>query len=73
MKGQRALVDGRLQIRNYDGKDGVKRYVTEVVANSVEFIERKGYTPQGAGASDSGRSDMESFGSQVPFDEEIPF
>ena len=71
--GQREADFINIQIRNYDGKDGVKRYVTEVVANSVEFIERKGYTPQGAGASDSGRSDMESFGSQVPFDEEIPF
>ena len=53
-------------------KDGGKRYVTEVVANSVEFIERKGYTP-GGNTGDSGKSDMESFGSQVPFDEEIPF
>lgn len=73
MKGHRALVDGRLQIRSYDGKDGNKRYVTEVVANSVEFIERKGYNPAGSGAPEGGRSDMESFGSQVPFDEEIPF
>ena len=71
-KGQRALVDGRLQLRSYDAKDGGKRYVTEVVANSVEFIERKGYT-SGGNTGDSGKSDMESFGSQVPFDEEIPF
>ena len=32
MKGHRVLVDGRLQIRSYDGKDGNKHYVTEVVA-----------------------------------------
>ena len=66
-------MDGRLQIRSYDGKDGNKHYVTEVVANGVEFIERKGYTPGNGGEAGSGRSDMESFGSQVPFDEEIPF
>ena len=41
-KGQRALVEGRLQIRSYDGKDGNKHYVTEVIADRVEFIERKG-------------------------------
>ena len=70
MKGHRVLVDGRLQIRSYDGKDGNKHYVTEVVANGVEFIERKGYTPGNGGDAGSGRSDMESFGSQVPFDEE---
>lgn len=64
-KGQRLLVEGRLQIRSYDAKDGSKRYVTEVIGNSFEFIERK------AAAGDS--SNMESFGSSVPFDEEIPF
>ena len=71
-KGQRALVDGRLQIRSYDAKDGTKRWVTEVIANSVEFIERKA---TGSGApvqsGDAGpKSEMESFGSAVPFDEE---
>lgn len=38
-KGQRLLVDGRLQIRSYDGKDGQKHYATEVVADRVEFIK----------------------------------
>ncbi|MCD7875166.1 MAG: single-stranded DNA-binding protein, partial [Acidaminococcaceae bacterium] len=32
-KGQRSLVDGRLQIRSFDAKDGTKRCVTEIVAN----------------------------------------
>ena len=41
-KGQRVLVEGRLQIRSYDAKDGSKRWVTEVIANSFEFIERRG-------------------------------
>ncbi|MBR1975822.1 MAG: single-stranded DNA-binding protein [Phascolarctobacterium sp.] len=73
-KGQRVLVEGRLQIRSYDAKDGSKRWVTEVIANSFEFIERKGdFAGNGAPAS-SGKADFESgFGSPVPFDEEIPF
>lgn len=82
-KGQRALVEGRLQIRSYDAKDGNKRYVTEVVADRFEFIERKGdfagrssqgqqgYAP--AASMDTNNGGMESFGSAVPFDEEIPF
>ena len=40
-KGHRLLVEGRLQIRSYDGKDGQKKWVTEVIANSMEFIEKK--------------------------------
>ncbi len=40
-KGHRLLVEGRLQIRNFEAKDGTKRYIAEVIANSFEFIERK--------------------------------
>ena len=40
-KGQRVLAEGRLQIRSYDAKDGSKRYITEVIADRFEFIERK--------------------------------
>ena len=34
-------MEGRLQIRNFDAKDGTKHWVTEIIANNVEFIERK--------------------------------
>ena len=34
-KGERLLVNGRIQTRSYDTQDGQKRYVTEVVANFV--------------------------------------
>ena len=38
IKGQMIAVVGRIQTRNYDDKDGKKVYVTEVVADNVEFI-----------------------------------
>ena len=63
-KGHRILVEGRLQIRSYDGKDGTKHWVTEVIANSVEFIERK---------SDAKNANMTNIGKEVPFDENVPF
>jgi single-strand DNA-binding protein len=47
-KGSLAGVDGKIQTRNYDGQDGKKVYVTEVVAESVQFLETKksnGYQP----------------------------
>lgn len=40
-KGQLVAVDGSLQVRNYDDKDGNKRYITEVVAEQVYFAESK--------------------------------
>lgn len=40
-KGKMAGVDGRLQTRSYEGQDGKRVYVTEVVAESVQFLEPK--------------------------------
>lgn len=39
-KGSKVLVAGELHIRNYE-KDGVKKYVTEIVAHDVEFLSTK--------------------------------
>lgn len=68
-KGHRALVEGRLQLRSYDGKDGGKRYVTEVIANSVEFLERK---TKNAGGNET-PSPMDDFGSADFEQDSIPF
>ena len=68
-KGHRLLIDGRLQIRSYEAKEGGKRWVTEIIANGVEFVERK--SDQGGTTCD--KSEFEQFGHAVPFDEEIPF
>ncbi len=69
LKGQRALVEGRLQIRSYDDKGGQKRWITEVIADRVEFVEAREKTSQNANAE--ARGPMESMGEV--FDEEIPF
>ena len=38
-KGQQVGVIGRIQTRTYEAKDGTKRYVTEVVADEVQFLD----------------------------------
>ena len=40
-KGSLVSVDGRLQTRNYENNQGQKVFVTEVVADSVQFLENK--------------------------------
>jgi single-strand DNA-binding protein len=40
-KGKKVAVVGELQTRSYDDKQGVKRYVTEIVADEVEFLSPK--------------------------------
>lgn len=72
-KGERLLVEGRLQIRSYDGKDGQKHYVTEVIADRVEFIEKRNSSGTQAAASKTDAGPMGSFGSEVTFNEEVTF
>ncbi len=41
-KGSLVAIEGRIQTGSYDAQDGSKRYTTEVVADSVQFLETKG-------------------------------
>lgn len=62
-KGSQVSVEGRMQVRNYDAQDGTKRYVTEVVADRVEFLTPKG----GAGSSNASSDFMDA-----PMDYDMP-
>ena len=68
IKGRRISVEGRIQVRSYDAQDGSKRYVTEVVADEVEFLDSKAQT----GAQSATGGNGSSNGQTIP-DEEIPF
>ncbi|WP_431802185.1 single-stranded DNA-binding protein [Halobacillus andaensis] len=48
-KGSLVGVDGRLQSRSFDNQEGKRVFVTEVVADSVQFLESKGGSSQGGG------------------------
>jgi len=37
-KGRQVYVEGRIQTRTYDDKDGNKRYITEIIASDVQFL-----------------------------------
>lgn len=62
-KGQKITVEGR-QTRSYDAQDGNKRYVTEVVVQSMEFCDSKGGQQL---------SDAKEFGGMTVPDDDIPF
>jgi single-strand DNA-binding protein len=40
-KGSKVAIEGQIQNRSYDAQDGTKRYVTEIVADNVEFLSKK--------------------------------
>lgn len=71
-KGKLALVEGRLQIRNYDNKEGRKVYVTEVVADTVRFLSPKG--EQAAAPLGGGFAESDPFINDFPStDDDLPF
>ena len=50
-KGSKVYIEGRLQTRNWEGQDGVKRYRTEIIAENMIMLDRPG--AQGAGTMSS--------------------
>jgi single-strand DNA-binding protein len=63
-KGKLAAVDGRLQIRSYEGQDGQRRWITEVVADTVRFL-----SPKDSGESSS----MDLISAEIESDDDLPF
>ena len=41
-KGRQVYVEGRIQTRSYEDKDGIKRYSTEIVSDTVQFLGSRG-------------------------------
>lgn len=71
-KGRQVYVEGRLQTRSYEDKDGVKKYTTEVVAQTVKFLGGR----DGGGARGGGGGSDQGFpppGQDDAPPEEIPF
>lgn len=76
-KGQMMALEGRLQLRSYNGNDGQKRWVTEVIAEQVEFTGGKndsgGNHGGGTGNSSSGGF-TSGLGQEIEFDDnDLPF
>ncbi len=67
LKGQMVLVEGRIQSRDYEDKAGVKRKVTEIVAERLQFGPKAG----GGGASGAPRASEPAADQKSPL-EEIP-
>jgi len=88
-QGSQVAIDGRIQTRSYDGEDGKKRYVTEVVADNIQFLDSKGsrdsaptssnvtpssFSDESIQATDIKSDPFADFGSSIEInDDELPF
>ena len=48
-KGRKVFIEGRLQTRDWEGQDGVKRYRTEIIADEMIMLDKSGGATQGQG------------------------
>ncbi len=82
-KGSQIGVDGRIQTRTFDGQDGKTVYVTEVVADSVQFLESKGSQSNNQSNNQQSSKASNTNGNEDPFkgngepidisDDDLPF
>ena len=75
-KGKQVYIEGRIQNRSYDDRDGNKRYISEIVANEMQMLSRSGDQGGGGGSRPPIPSEEPSASSQEPPfnpDDDIPF
>ncbi|HUU01112.1 MAG TPA: single-stranded DNA-binding protein [Myxococcota bacterium] len=80
-KGRQVYVEGRIQTRQWEDKEGQKRYTTEIVAQTVRFLGQRGSGDQGRAAEgspppyggDDNFNDGAPSGAPPISDEDVPF
>ncbi|MCR4311614.1 MAG: single-stranded DNA-binding protein, partial [Candidatus Taylorbacteria bacterium] len=78
-KGQSVLIEGRIQTRSWDDKDGSKKYRTEIVADRVQFGPKAGAGGAGFQKSEGSAPSEEKGGGGIEYPtdeinpEDIPF
>lgn len=72
-KGSQILVEGRIQTRDWEGKDGQKRSATEIVAERVQFLSR--LKSGGGGGAPAAVGAPQAFPDEAPGgnDDDVPF
>lgn len=74
-QGIQICISGRMQIRNYEDKNGIKRYVTEVIAEDIDFADSPKKTDESIlystssvnNTSSNNQEDFISDGDDLPF------
>jgi len=71
-KGRSVYIEGRIQTRNYEDKDGIKRYRTEIVAQQMQFLGGRGQGDQPSASPETASSSPSE--PELPADDDdLPF
>jgi single-strand DNA-binding protein len=78
-KGRQVFIEGAIRSRSYDDKEGNKRYITEIIAQRVQFLgssgggSGRGISAEGGGGGAAAGGNFDEFGGgQIPEDD-VPF
>lgn len=63
-KGSKVYIEGRIQTRKWQDKDGVERYTTEIIGSEMQMLGGPGKTDHGA---PQGQSNIPDFDDDIPF------
>lgn len=69
-KGKQVYIEGRIQTRSWEDKDGNKRWTTEIIAQNLQMLGRAGDVMD---VPEGGPSVQEDLVDETPLDDDIPF
>ena len=72
-KGRQVYIEGRIQTRSWEDRDGNKRYTTEIIASDVQFLGGRDAGPGDRVEGGAQASRFESSPINAPEDDDIPF
>ena len=74
-KGRQVYVEGRLQTRDWEDRDGNKRYTTEIVATDIQFLGTRDSSEPAIprGTTPASSANFQGGPAQGPVDDDIPF
>ena len=73
-KGKQVYVEGKIRSRNWDDKDGNKRYTTEIVADNFLMLGKKDSDTNETTATDNRpKTEQAPIPEQIPIDDDLPF
>jgi len=71
-KGSQLYIEGRIKSRNYDDKDGIKRYITEIVGDNMQMLSRRQDDGPQSNAGESTQSAQGSSQQAVSQSQNVP-
>jgi single-strand DNA-binding protein len=70
VKGKLVFIEGKIQTRSWEDKEGVKKYTTEIIASNMQMLDSKGQNKAGDSSADA--SAVNSNDDSAPLDD-VPF